>query len=355
MGDHPDGESLRVDWYVTQDDAAAIAALRQQVRDYLERHAAPGSDLSFAELVFQELVVNAIEHTGRSAWVQITWVEEQPDVTVWDLGPGFDPEEELSRRGVSDADLAHGDTAGSPYPVSGLDESGRGLFLVTHLAEEFEVAARAGGGSRVSARLPVSRAPSRSIDPPRHLSGALPGLEEAQPSGGFSRDVFLRALVVQLSQAVEHAGGPDLSEDVVAEVGITVGGQMEAEYRAAKEVVGRLSPEQMADCFVRLKHAIDGRFYVAELTEDRIVLGNEQCPFGSAVRKSPALCRMTSAVFGGIAARNHDDGSAIVLEERIAVGDPGCRVVVHLGDPPESARRFAHRYRAPSAGDHVDA
>ena len=332
---------------MTRDDPAAITALRHQVHDYLERHAVPGSDLAVAELVFQELVVNAIEHTGRSAWVQLTWLEEQPDVTVWDLGPGFDPRDELSRRGVSDADLDATDTGGAPYPFDELDETGRGLFLVTHLAEEFEVAARAGGGSRVSARLPVSRAPSRSIDPPRRLSGALPGLEEAQPSGGFSRDVFLRALVVQLSQAIEHAGGPDLSEDVVAEVGIMVGGQMEAEYRAAKEVVERLSPEQMADCFVRLKHAIDGRFYVAEITEDRIVLGNERCPFGNAVRKSPALCRMTSAVFGGIAAHNHDDGAAVVLEERIAVGDPGCRVVVHLGDPPVAARRFAHRYLPP--------
>ena len=344
-----------MDWYVTREDPAAITALRHQVRDYLERHAAPGSDLSIAELVFQELVVNAIEHTGRPAWVQVSWVEEQPDVTVWDLGPGFDPGDELTRRGVSETDLDHGHSGGSPYPVSGLDESGRGLFLVTHLAEEFEVAARSGGGSRVSARLPVSRAPSRSIDPPRRVTGALPGLEEAQPAGGFSRDVFLRALVVQLSQAVEHNGGPDLSEDVVAEVGITVGGQMEAEYRAAKDVVDRLSPEQMADCFVRLKHAIDGRFYVVEITEDRIVLGNERCPFGNAVRKSPALCRMTSAVFGGIAARNNDEGAAIVLEERIAVGDPGCRVVVHLGDPPASARRFAHRYLAPAAGGTAEA
>jgi predicted ArsR family transcriptional regulator len=146
---------------------------------------------------------------------------------------------------------------------------------------------------------------------------------------------------------VEHSGGPDLSEQVVAEVGITVGGQMEAEYRAAKEVVDRLDPEQLADCFVRLKHAIDGQFYVVEISEDRIVLGNHRCPFGNAVRKSPALCRMTSAVFGGIAARNNPAGSAVVLEERIAVGDPGCRVVVHLGEPPDHARRFAHRYRAP--------
>jgi len=54
---------------------------------------------------------------------------------------------------------------------------------------------------------------------------------------------------------------------------------------------------------------------------------------------------MTSSVFGGIAARNGGDVS-VVLEERIAVGDPGCRVVIYFGDPPESTHRFAHRYRS---------
>ncbi len=52
---------------------------------------------------------------------------------------------------------------------------------------------------------------------------------------------------------------------------------------------------------------------------------------------------MTSAVFGGIAANSHGD-AAVVLEERIAVGDPECRVVVHLG-PTAEASPAAHRYR----------
>ena len=62
---------------------------------------------------------------------------------------------------------------------------------------------------------------------------------------------------------------------------------------------------------------------MVEISDSRIVLENDQCPFGNAVRKAPALCRVTSSVFGGIAARNRDDSAAVVLEERIAVGDPG--------------------------------
>jgi hypothetical protein len=50
---------------------------------------------------------------------------------------------------------------------------------------------------------------------------------------------------------------------------------------------------------------------------------------------------MTSSVFGGIAANNVGDAS-VQLEERIAVGDPECRVTVWL--KPESNTSFAHNY-----------
>jgi hypothetical protein len=50
---------------------------------------------------------------------------------------------------------------------------------------------------------------------------------------------------------------------------------------------------------------------------------------------------MTSSVFGGIAARNSGEAS-VVLEERIAVGDPECRIVVTLGERAEGPA--AHHY-----------
>jgi hypothetical protein len=56
---------------------------------------------------------------------------------------------------------------------------------------------------------------------------------------------------------------------------------------------------------------------------------------------------MTSSVFGGIAARNSEHEAVVVLEERIAVGDPGCRVHVLL-DPPPDQHALGHRYRTPT-------
>ncbi|MGZ6641578.1 MAG: methanogen output domain 1-containing protein [Solirubrobacteraceae bacterium] len=182
----------------------------------------------------------------------------------------------------------------------------------------------------VSSVLPVRRRVPASHDPPRLYADALRSPEEADPDGTFGRESFLRALVVQLAQAVERQAGPDAAEAAVAQVGADVGGRMEDEYRRARAIVDELEPRQIADLYVRLKAAIGGDFYVIEADEGKIVLGNRACPFGDVVKRAPGLCRMTSSVFGGIAARN-TGGAAVVLEERIAVGAPECRGVVWLG------------------------
>jgi DNA-binding CsgD family transcriptional regulator/predicted ArsR family transcriptional regulator len=176
---------------------------------------------------------------------------------------------------------------------------------------------------------------------------ALPAPEESREDGTFGRESFLRALVVELAQGVEATQGPAAAEAVVAQVGTNVGGRMEDAYRAARNITGRLSHDEMADLFIRLKRAIDGDFYLVHADEEKIVLGNRRCPFGDAVRHEPALCRMTSSVFGGIAARN-TGASAVTLEERIALGDPECRVVVWLDRAGKPRPPGAHLYARPS-------
>lgn len=313
-----------MDWYLDPDDPAASSLLRREFRSYLERHAAPGADIDAAELVFAEAVANAVEHSAGAAWVAVDWSEASPLLVVHDLGKGF--------------------TLGDPLlPDDPLVESGRGLFLVSHLASDLAVAVKRAGGSVVRARLPVSRPYEASHDPLPGRVDALPTREEAGPDGMFGKESFLRALVVELAQEVEFRDGPSLAEEVIAQIGTNVGGRMEDEYRRVRGIVDALSPEQMADLYVRLKAAIGGRFYVIEASEEKIVLGNGACPFGAAVQRAPALCRMTSSVFGGIAARG--TGEAVVsLEERIAVGDPECRVTVWLD--AAGAAHAGHRYRS---------
>ncbi|NJC72432.1 ATP-binding protein [Planosporangium thailandense] len=312
-----------MDWLVDPPTAGAASALRTELSSFLRRHAADAAEVSDAEVVIAELLANAVEHAGGPIWVSLVWTEALPVLTVQDLGPSFTP------------DL-------SPPAVT--SPRGRGLWLVSQLAKDLAVEAKRSRGNRVQATLAVTRRSESSFDPPRRLINPLPTLEEAGPRG-FPRESFLRALVVELSRAVTDTHGPLASEEAVARVGATIGGQMEDEFRRARQITGRLTPEQIADCYVRLKAAIDGDFYPISISADRIVLGNRRCPFGDTVRHSPALCRMTSSVFGGIAARNR--GQAVVLlDERIAVGDPECRVTVLLN--PDAGDRSAggHRYRA---------
>ena len=77
------------------------------------------------------------------------------------------------------------------------------------------------------------------------------------------------------------------------------------------------------------------------------MLGNTQCPFGEFVRRATSLCRMTSSVFGGIAASSTGRPAAVDLQERIAVGDHGCRVVIDLMATSDSV---GHHYQPPTLG-----
>jgi anti-sigma regulatory factor (Ser/Thr protein kinase) len=320
-----------VDWYLDSTDPHAVSELRREIRDYLVRHADSAEGLDGAEVVVSELLGNTARHAAGPVWVTLSWRAPAPTIVVRDLGPGFDPGV-LGRTDLESIDP--------------MQESGRGLFLISVLAPALEAAARE-EGAEVAVELPVTRSLETSHDPPRRTTAVLPALEEAMPEGGFGKESFLRALVVQLAQALEFRHGPDAAEAAVAQVGTDVGGQMEEEYRRAKGIVGRMSPDQIADSYVRLKHAIDGGFFVVEANQDRIVLGNTRCPFGDVVRLAPSLCRMTSSVFGGIAARNNDGPVLVTLEERIAVGDPGCRVIVCLDETKSPGAGFAHRYLPP--------
>ena len=314
-----------MDWYLDRARPGAFTLLRQEITDFLGRHGVPDADgLADAELIVEELLANARDHGEGPIWVCLEWGGESPTLAVHDMGPSF--------------------TLPTDVPTVN-QHRGRGLWIVSKLAAELAVAAKRDGGKAVRAVLPVRRPREESYDPPRRRVNPLPKLDEARPEGAFGRESFLRALVVQLAMAVEEQQGPAAAERAVAQVGVDVGGQMEREYRVATGVgAGELDVEHVAECLVRLKEAIGGEFTVVELAADRIVLVNSHCPFGDAVQRSPSLCRMTSSVFGGIAARSAG-AAAVSLEERIALGDRNCRVVVHLG---ESSRDLvnAHHYSA---------
>ena len=163
----------------------------------------------------------------------------------------------------------------------------------------------------------------------------------------LERDVFLRTLIRELAGTLQEIVGLEEASGFVSVVGQRMGEQIDQQYKAALQV-SNLNREQVAEVLVDLKRRIQGDFYVIEADEQKIVLGNRRCPFEEKVIGRPAMCMMTSNVFGGIAARNLGYAK-VELQETIAQGHAGCRVVVYL-KPTEHAKASKGREYYKPAG-----
>lgn len=157
----------------------------------------------------------------------------------------------------------------------------------------------------------------------------------ANAAVSLERDVFLRSLIRELSGTLEDVVGLEEASGFVSVVGRRIGDQINAEYC---DTLGtpKLTREQVTAVLVDLKKRIQGDFYIIEENDEQIVLGNRVCPFAEKVVGRPSLCMMTSNVFGVITAENL--GYAHVeIQEAIARGDAGCRIVIRLNS--EAANR----------------
>lgn len=165
----------------------------------------------------------------------------------------------------------------------------------------------------------------------------------------LERGDFMRTLLRELSGTLQDVVGLDDAAGFISVVGQSMGRQIGRGYREALGEA-RLDRERVAEVLVDLKRRIDGDFYVLEQDEDRIVLGNNRCPFGrDKVLNRPALCMMTSNVFGTITADNLGYAK-VEIQEAIAMGDAGCRVVVHL-KPGDETDEVPGREYFPAPGE----
>jgi predicted ArsR family transcriptional regulator len=173
-------------------------------------------------------------------------------------------------------------------------------------------------------------------------------MSDVQPNGlaalpvTLERDVFLRSLIRELAGTLQDVIGLEEAAGFISVVGQRIGEQINHEYKGALRV-NSLNRNQVAEVLVDLKRRIQGTFYVIEETDEKIVLGNRNCPFAEKVVGRPAMCMMTSNVFGVIAAENLGKAK-VVLEETIADGASGCRVIVYLADTPEAAAAQGREY-----------
>jgi len=174
------------------------------------------------------------------------------------------------------------------------------------------------------------------------LPSAVPIAELSVP---LERDAFFRSMLRELAGTLQDLVGLDDAEGFISVVGQRIGDELNESYRTALDV-SQLNRSQVAEVLVDLKRRINGGFRVVTQDDDKIVLANTRCPFAEKVIDRPALCMMTSNVFGSIAADNLGYAK-VVLEETIARGDAGCRVVVHLKRTADSEASAGREYFQP--------
>ncbi|MCW8137375.1 MAG: transcriptional regulator [Planctomycetota bacterium] len=170
-----------------------------------------------------------------------------------------------------------------------------------------------------------------------HAPGAV-----ARAAVSLERDVFLRTLLRHLAGTLEDIVGLKDAAGFVSVVGQRMGDELDATYRRAL-AVERLDRQQVTEVLVDLKRRIQGDFFVLEEDEEKVVFGNRACPFGDKVVGRPSLCMMTSNVFGAITSENLGYAK-VALEETIAQGAPGCRVVVYLRPTPAAQAAAGREY-----------
>lgn len=158
----------------------------------------------------------------------------------------------------------------------------------------------------------------------------------------LDRDLFMRTLIRELAGTLENVVGIEDAAGFISVVGTTIGESIDQSYRKALKLE-KLSRAQVADVLVDLKRRINGKFYIIEENDERIVLGNDACPFGEKVIGRPSMCMMTSNVFGNITAENLGYAK-VKLEKTIAAGHGECRVVIYLQPMGEAVETDGREY-----------
>lgn len=138
---------------------------------------------------------------------------------------------------------------------------------------------------------------------------------------------FLQTFILELMHACEQEGG-DYCESLIERIAKSAGMYFELTYRDEYQRQDRLNTEDYIDLILALKNRIGGNFSLASVEAGTITVVNSRCPFGDGVTKFPELCRMTSSVFGGIAARNFGYAK-VEIRQSIARHDGSCEVCIH--------------------------
>ena len=148
---------------------------------------------------------------------------------------------------------------------------------------------------------------------------------------------FLQTFILELMHASEQQGQKHC-EQLIEHIAKTAGCFFEETYRENTHKSEHLDVESYTELILGIKNNIGGKFSLASSNQDCITVTNSCCPFGEQVTNFPELCRMTSSVFGGIAARNFGYAK-VEIKKSIARQDGKCEVCIYTN--PHAAKGHA--------------
>jgi integral membrane sensor domain MASE1/anti-sigma regulatory factor (Ser/Thr protein kinase) len=140
---------LRKAWSFHSNDPSSAHASRHELIGFMQRFPVSDEDLFRAELILGEVLANTVEHAPGLVNIEIDWSAAQPVVTIVDSGPGLN-------------------ALKAALPKDQLAEHGRGLYLISSLAQDVRLESPCGRGTRMRVVLPMSRA----TQPPRDTASA---------------------------------------------------------------------------------------------------------------------------------------------------------------------------------------
>jgi hypothetical protein len=124
-------------WTLSACDPKDAASTRSAFRDYLEEFADPASDLHAAEAVFGELVANCIAHAPHEIKIEFRWHDRTLVV--------IDGADRLRAWPFSAGDMS-------------AESTHHAYALISAFTDRIHLTRDAGGGTRASVVLPVTRA-----------------------------------------------------------------------------------------------------------------------------------------------------------------------------------------------------
>ncbi len=129
--------ALAPQWVFRADDARSAEDARAGFIAFLKTRGVPDANYAAAELVFGELIGNVVRHAPGPITIELDWEKDDPVLHVIDRGRAFDV------------------TASLPDDV--MSESGRGLFLVSVLTDDFAVTSLPDYGNHTRVKLRIER------------------------------------------------------------------------------------------------------------------------------------------------------------------------------------------------------